>query len=125
MMKVVLRPANKLGDIGSRPDFNSIKYSNPTHVKAIISNIRFGDIEPDNELSHIAYDIFNAKEKLHQRGNLDNIDLKIIEGINAGVSMRKLEEELGISNQAISKRFNKICEKISLYYTYLEIEELE
>ena len=124
MMKVVLRPASKLGDIGSRPDFNSIKYSNPAHVKAIINNVKFGDIEPDSELSHIAYDIANARDKLHQRGSLDKIDLEIIEGINAGVSMRKLEEELGISNQAISKRFNKICEKIALYYTYLELVEL-
>lgn len=125
MMKVVLRPASKLGDIGSRPDFNSIRYSNPAHVKAIINNIRFGEIEPDNELSHIAYDIANARDELYQRGSLDKIDLEIIEGINIGISMRKLEEELGISNQAISKRFNKICEKIALYYTYLELVELE
>ena len=124
MMKVVLRPASKLGDIGSKPDFNSIKYSNLNHVKAIISNVKFGEIQPDSELSHIAYDIENAIDKLIKRGALDQIDLDIIEGINAGISMRKLEEELGISNQAISKRFNKICEKIAMYYTYLELVEL-
>ena len=122
--KGITRPSTKLGDIGSAPDYDSIKYSNPAHVKAIISTVRFGDIEPDSMLSHLAYDIEKAIEDLRNRKEFDDIDMEIIEAINCGISMNSLQNELKISKQAISKRFNKICESISMYYTYYEMESV-
>ena len=122
--KGITRPSTKLGDIGSAPDFNSIKYSNPAHVKAIISTVRFGDIEPDSMLSHLAYDIKKAIKDLRDRKEFDDIDMEIIEAVNCGVSMRKLSEEIKISQPAITKRFNKICNSIAMYYSYYEIESV-
>lgn len=123
--KGITRPSTKLGDIGSAPDYNAIKYSNSEHIKAIIKTVKFGDLEPDSMLSHLACDIQIAIKNLHKRQELDHIDLEIIEGINSGVSLRTLEKELKISNQAISKRFNNICKKIALFYSYIEISQLE
>ena len=76
--KGITRPSTKLGDIGSAPDYDSIKYSNPAHVKAIISNVRFGEIEPDSMLSHLAYDIKKAIDSLYANNKLDDLDRKSV-----------------------------------------------
>lgn len=120
--KGITRPSNKLGDIGSLPDYSNIKYSDPKHIRAIISVVKLGDLEPDSELSHIAFDIKVAIEKLYKRKILDDRDLYIIEGVNSGVSMRKLAKELGIKHQSISERFSKAVDKIALYHTYSSLE---
>lgn len=120
--KGITRPSNKLGDIGSLPDYSSIKYSDPNHIRAIISVVKLGDLEPDSELSHIAFDIKVAIEELYKRKILDDRDLYIIEGVNSGVSMRKLAKELGIKHQSVSERFSKVVDKIALYYTHSSLE---
>lgn len=120
--KGITRPASKLGSIGGDIDWTEVDYTNVNQIKNLIRVVNFGEIKPDDELSHLAYDLEMAIDDLSKRGALDKIDLKIIEGINAGVSMRKLEEELGISNQAISKRYNKIAEKIAMYFSIINLE---
>ena len=120
--KGITRPSNKLGDIGSLPDYSSIKYSDPNHIRAIISVVKLGDLEPDSELSHIAFDIKVAIEELYKRKILDDRDLYIIEGVNSGVSMRKLAKELGIKHQSVSERFSKVVDKIALYHTHSSLE---
>ena len=120
--KGITRPSNKLGDIGSLPDYSSIKYSDPKHIRAIISVVKLGDLEPDSELSHIAFDIKVAIEELYKRKILDDRDLYIIEGVNSGVSMRKLAKELGIKHQSVSERFSKVVDKIALYHTHSSLE---
>ena len=119
--KGITRPSTKLGDIGSAPDYDSIKYSNPAHVKAIISNVRFGEIEPDSMLSHLAYDIKKAIDSLYANNKLDDLDMEIIDCINSGYSERRTAEELGKGKTTIQQRMGKICRRIALYYTYLEI----
>lgn len=119
--KGITRPSTKLGDIGSAPDYDAIKYSNPAHVKAIISNIRFGDIEPDSMLSHLAYDIEKAIKSLYSNNKLDELDMEIIDCLNSGYSERRTAEELGKGKTTIQQRISKICRRVALYYTYLEI----
>lgn len=120
--KGITRPASKLGDIGGDIDWTEVDYTDAGQIKELIKIVNFGEIRPDDELSHLAYDLEDAIDNLKKRGALDQIDLDIIEGINAGVSMRKLEEELGISNQAISKRYNKIAEKLAMYFSIIKLE---
>ena len=120
--KGITRPASKLGDIGGDIDWTEVDYTDAGQIKELIKIVNFGEIRPDDELSHLAYDLEGAIDNLKKRGALDQIDLDIIEGINAGVSMRKLEEELGISNQAISKRYNKIAEKLAMYFSIIKLE---
>lgn len=125
MLKGITRPSTKLGDIGAQPDYYAIDYSKPEHIKELIKNVRlFGEIHPDNVLSHFAYDIEFAIKVLLSKGRLDSKDLEIIEGVNAGVSMRKLSEELGMKHQSISERFNKIVDKIAMFYTYVTLEKI-
>lgn len=124
ILKVVLRPSNKLGDIGSQPDYNTIKYSNPAHIKAIITNVRFGEINPDSMLSHISYDIEKAVRDLCLKKRLDELDLEIINCLNDGLSERATAEELGKGKTTIQQRVSKICERIASYYTYFEIVKL-
>lgn len=120
--KGITRPASKLGDIGGDIDWTEVDYTDAGQIKGLIKIVNFGEIRPDDELSHLAYDLEDAIDNLKKRGALDQIDLDIIEGINTGVSMRKLEEELGISNQAISKRYNKIAEKLAMYFSIIKLE---
>lgn len=118
--KGITRPSTKLGDIGSAPDYNSIKYSNPAHIKAIISNVRFGDIEPDSMLSHLAYDIEKAIKSLYENGKLDDLDMEVVDCINSGMTIRATGEELKRDKKAIQQRLDKICRRVALYYTYIE-----
>ena len=114
--KGIRRPSTKLGDIGSCPDYDKIDYSNKDHVKAIISNVKFGEIQPDSELSHIAYDIEVAINGLHQQGMLDELDLEIVNCINSGMSNVSTAKEVGRDESTIRSRVNKICRRISMYY---------
>lgn len=121
--KGITRPSTKLGDIGSAPDYDSIKYSNPAHVKAIISTVRFGDIEPDSMLSHLAYDIEKAIKSLYANNKLDDLDMEIVDCINSGMSNTATAKEVNRDESTVRGRLDKICRRVALYYTYLEIVE--
>lgn len=121
--KGITRPSTKLGDIGTVPDYDAIKYSNPAHIKAIISTVKFGDLQPDSEFSHLAYDMEVAIKKLYKNGKIDDVDLNIVECLNAGYSERKIAEELGREKKTIAQRIDKICRRIANNYTYFKIVE--
>ena len=119
--KGITRPSTKLGDIGSAPNYDSIKYSNPDHVKAIISNVRFGEIQPDSMLSHLAYDIEKAIKSLYANNKLDDLDMEVIDCINSGMNNTATAKEVNRDESTVRGRVDKICRRIALYYTYLEI----
>lgn len=123
--KGITRPSTKLGDIGSLPDYDAIKYTNAEHIKGIITNIRFGDLQPDSILSHITYDIEKAIKDLYKNKRIDKLDLEIIDCINSGMSLRATGMELNRDKKAIQQRLDKICNRVALYYSYLEIVELD
>jgi len=118
--KGITRPSTKIGDIGSAPDYDSIDYSNKDHVKAIICNVRFGEIKPDSILSHLAYDIQKAIKILHENGKLDDLDMEVIDCINSGMTIRATSDELKRDKKAIQQRLDKICRRVALYYTNVE-----
>ena len=123
--KGITRPSTKLGDIGGEIDYTNADYTKPKQIKLLLQTVKFGEIRPDDLLSHLAYDLEVAISELLKRGELDEIDKEIIETMSAGVSMRKLSTEIGISQPAITKRFNKLAKKIALYFSYIKLEELE
>lgn len=120
--KGITRPSTKLGDIGSLPSFDHIDYTNPNHIKAIISNVRFGDLEPDSMLSHISYDIKNAINKLYINKKLDSLDIEIIDCKNSGYTERRIAQELHKGKTTIQQRLRKIYRRIALYFKYVEKE---
>ena len=122
--KGITRPSNKLGDIGSLPDYGAIKYSNPAHVKALITYIRFGEIEPDSMLSHMVYDMEKAVKELYKAGMIDDLDVEIIDCINSGMSNVATAREIQRDESTVRARMDKVCKKIALFYSYLEIVEL-
>lgn len=120
LAKVQLRgircPAKRLGDIGSAPDFDSIDYTNQDHIKKIIKFVKFGEIEPDSMLSHIAYDMQKTIEELHNSGKIDDMDKEIVECFNFGMSNVDIAKEIGRTENAVRQRLNKIFKRIADYH---------
>lgn len=114
--KGITRPSTKLGDIGSKPDWSVIDYTKPEHIKAIITSVRFGELRPESELSHFAYDIKMAIKHLSSEGKLDDKDREIIEAINFGESMRTIANQVGMKHQSVAERANRCYKKIANYY---------
>ena len=59
--------------------------------------------------------------EVYVNNKLDDLDMEIIDCINSGYSERRTAEELGKGKTTIQQRMGKICRRIALYYTYLEI----
>lgn len=109
-------PAKKLGDIGSCPNFGCVDYSNKKHIKQILRLVRFGELQPDSMLSHLAYDMQVALKALHKEGKLTDIDIEVADCYNAGMSNIEVAKELNVTEGAIRKRLEKIFKHISTYY---------
>lgn len=114
--KRVTRPSTKQGDESGAFDTSAIDYTNPEHIKVLLKMTPLDELQPDNELSHLGYDMKVAITALVDKGKLDLIDLNIIEGINAGVTIQQLGAEVGMSHQAVSKRVDSISKKIAKHY---------
>lgn len=117
ILKNVKNPAKRLGDESGMFYSDLIDYSNPEHIKAILRNVKlFRELEPDSDLSHIAYDVERALKELHKRGKLDKLDLEIAECVNSGYSERDIAEELNKGKTTIQQRIRKICNRVSKFY---------
>lgn len=97
-------------------DFNSIDYTNVNHIKAIIKNIRFGELHPDSPLSHIAYDIEKAIKELLKNGKIDDLDFEIIDCINSGMSNTATAREVKRDESTVRSRLDKVSKRIAIYY---------
>ncbi|EOU2097107.1 hypothetical protein C0L75_03040 [Clostridium perfringens] len=115
-LKGIRNPAKRLGDIGSLPNIYAIDYSNPKHIKQILKFIKLGDLHPDNELSHIAFDMKVAIKNLKKQEKLNDTDLEVLEGYNAGEKIIIMAKELNISEGAIRQRLRKIFNYIANFY---------
>lgn len=109
-------PAKRLGDIGSKPDYDDIDYCNPEHVKQLLKNVRFGELQPDSMLSHLAFDMQVAVKKLYNKGKLDDIDIDIIECYNAGYTIKAISKEVNKDTKTIRQRLDKIFRRVSNFY---------
>lgn len=94
-----------------------IDYKNPNHIKAILKYLRLDcDIDPSKSLSLVAEDLSVAIRMLKEDNIIDDIDNKIITGINVdNCTLRELEGIIGMRFSSIHKRFNRICNKISAF----------
>lgn len=117
ILRGITNPSKKGGDESGMFYTDLIDYTNENHIKAILRNVKItGELEPDNELSHIAYDIEVAIKKLHSKGKLDDLDLEIVECYNSGYSERNIAEELDKGKTTIQQRLSKIVKRISEYF---------
>lgn len=113
----IRNPAKRLGDESGAFYTELIDYTNRNHIKAILKNIRLeSDLEPDSEISHIAYDMRVAINKLHKEGTLNKLELEIIECYNSGYSNIATGQELGLHERMIRYYLGKICDKIVKYF---------
>lgn len=110
-------PAKRLGDESGRFYTEMIEYSSAEHIKAILKTVRLdSELEPDSELSHIAYDIRNAIEKLAKADILDEVDLEIIECYNSGYSNVATAKEINRDEKVVRRRLIRIFDKISNFF---------
>lgn len=119
--KGITRPSTKLGDESGKFYLEHIDYTNPDVVKAIITTIRFGEIQPDSILSHLAYDIEVVVKRLYEKGSIDSLDLEIIDCINSGMNNVRTAKEVNRDESTVRTRVNKICKKIAEGCTYIKI----
>lgn len=113
--------AKRLGDEKPMNDMSTIDYTNPDHVKVILKNCTFGNVEPDNEMTHMAYDMEVAIINLFKNGTFDDIDIKAVQMYNQGYTHKDIalgiEREEKTTRQRLDKIFRKIAE-------YQEIGEM-
>ena len=99
-------------------DLDTIRYSSITTIKAILRTISLDtELSPSNDLSIIAEDIRVAIRALQRQKELNEVDLKVILGINEGLNLREVALEVGISHVGVSKKIDRIAEKISKQLT--------
>ena len=114
-LPILLRPLpTKRANI----DLDTIRYSSITTIKAILRTISLDtELSPSNDLSIIAEDIRVAIRALQRQKELNEVDLKVILGINEGLNLREVALEVGISHVGVSKKIDRIAEKISKQLT--------
>ena len=113
----IRNPAKRLGDESGAFYTEKIDYTDEKHIKAILRTVRLdSDLEPDSELSHIAYDMRMAIGDLHKNGTLNKLELEIIECHNCGYTNVKIGEELSLNERMVRYNLNKIIKKITKYF---------
>lgn len=108
--------AKRLGDESGMFYSEDIDYTNPSHVKNIIKFVRFGELQPDSDLSHLAYDMRVAIDTLFKNKEIDSIDMEIIECFNAGYTNLATAKEINRDEKVVRRRLDKIFNKISSFY---------
>ena len=112
----IRNPAKKLGDESGCFNIDMIDYSDPKVIEAILKNVKFGDLHPDSELSHMAYDLETAIKKLVSEGSLDETDEIIIDCYNAGYSKTAIAKEINRDEKVVRRRLIRIFNKISNFF---------
>lgn len=117
MLQGIRCPAKRLGDESGKFYTEVIDYTCPEHIKAILKNVKMsGELSPDSDLSHIAYDMEVAIKKIYKNNEIDDIDLEIIECYNSGYSNVGIAKEINRDEKVVRRRIDKITTKISNYF---------
>lgn len=103
------------------PDKNSanreildyVDYKNEDHIHAML-HMSSEDISYENDMSIIAYDMFNSINYLYEYKMIDDKDMYIIDGIRHKVTHEKIALELGINEKTVRRRIQKIVNKIKI-----------
>ena len=120
-LKQIRSHARRLGDESPMNDMSEIDYTNPEHIKAILRNCTFREIEPNNEMSLMAYDMEVAIRELYKSNKLDDIDLRVVELYNQGVVQREISKIINRDLKTTNQRIEKIIKRVVEYF---EIGEL-
>ena len=121
-LRGIRNPAKKLGDESGKFDTELIDYGNPKVIDCILKNVKLGDLRPDSELSHIAYDIEQAIDYLTKENHLDSTDLEIIECYNNNYSKVNIAKEINRDEKVVRRRIKRICNKISLFLKKVDLK---
>lgn len=107
-----------VGDFTPFIDWEQFDFNNKEHIKAALY-LDQEHIVPGDDMSIIAYDVNCAIKNMYKQGLLNDTDLRIVNKIrkNKSYTLQEIGKELNVSQQAISKRINKISEKISNYFS--------
>lgn len=99
---------------------SNIDYLEPTHIKGMLK-LMFTALEPDKDMSIIAYDINKKIKDMYSNKDLSDRDMYILEGFKHNISMVDLGKELNTDRKVISKTIDRICLSIanSFYKDYL------
>lgn len=115
----IIRPIDitPSGDFSTVIDWDQFDFTNKEHIKAVLY-IEKEQIIPNDDVSLIVYDVNRVIGIYHKNGMLDDTDIKIIKLIRLEKSytLSKIGELLNISQQAVSKRIDKISEKIAKFF---------
>lgn len=98
---------------------DSIDYTNENHISAIIRTVDLfqEDLNPNDSISEIAYDIRLAISKLLRKGILSEDDLSLISLIQSSdLNFEEIANILAITRKTVYNRFNKIVKKICNYH---------
>lgn len=115
-LKQIRCHAKRLGDESPMNDMSEIDYTNSKHIKHILRNCTFGNIEPDNEMSLMAYDLEVAIRELYKNKKLDDIDIKIVELYNSRVQIKEISKKIKRNTRVVHQRIDKITKRISGFY---------
>lgn len=115
MVLGVRNQAKRLGDESPYNDFSTLDYSNPEHIKQCL---KFCTItkspRPDDDVSHIGYDLHIAIKTLFDSNLLDGTDKEIIECYNCGsYTIREIAKEIKKDTKTVQQRLDKICRRIA------------
>lgn len=116
ILKCIMRPSTKTVSCKHEPDYSWLNYANVEHIKVLLASVPFGDISPEDCLSHVAYDMEVAVKTLYEFGKLDDIDMKIVELLNGGETERTIASIIGKGKTTVRQRIDKICKRIAKFY---------
>lgn len=108
----------KLGFIGEVSRYtNAIDYCNKEHISALLGNLNpHQRINPDNELSHIAYDLRCMLDNLRKSKTLSDEDIRLINLVReTNLTMEQIAEILLVTRKTVYNRWNNIVKKICTY----------
>lgn len=120
-LKQIRCHAKRLGDESPTNDMSEIDYTNLEHVKILIKNCRFGEIEPDNEMSYMAYDMETAIKLLHREGVISDKDYEIIFMINDGMSNVEIAKYIQRDEKVVRRCLDRVSKLVSEHFEICEI----
>lgn len=102
----------------TKMDWDMLDMTNEEHVKALLYINRGGQLNPDDDLTLIVYDLNKKLKILVDNGKLKKEDLKLINMLRQEKSYSKgeISKIMGYSQSVLSKRINKISRVVSNYY---------
>ena len=96
---------------------NAIDYCNKKHMSALLENLNpYQRIDPDNELSHIAYDLRCMLDNLRKTKIFSDEDIRLINLVReTDLTKEQIAEILLVTRKTIYNRWNNIIKKICVY----------